>query len=54
MTDTIHGPEGPEPATVTRASRVPWITTAAIALVAALGLIFPLSAPATTSATSFP
>lgn len=52
MTDTIHGPEGPEPATVTRASRVPWITTAAIALVAALGLIFPLSAPATTSATS--
>ncbi len=36
--------EGGE-ATVSRASRVPWITTAAVAVVAVLGLIFPLSPP---------
>lgn len=36
--------------TATRASRVPWITTAAIAVVAALGLVFPLSPPPSSSA----
>lgn len=37
--------------TITMASRVPWITTAAVAVVAVLGLIFPISQPSASSAT---
>lgn len=42
--DPVPPQEDPE-LTVSRAGRVPWITTAAVAVVAVLGLVFPLSPP---------
>ena len=63
MTDTV--PTEPDPQeplldpkeeapTVTRASRIPWVTTAAVAVVAVLGLVFPISSPASTSSATTP